>query len=282
MFTRREFGRLAAAVPVARLLGAAIDSTVRGVRIGAQSYSFRDIRPLNIDVCIDAFKKCGLGYCELWSGHLEPEGEEAARKWRIDPPLDELRGVRKKFDDAGVNLYAVNYSFRDDWSDAEFENGFRIAQALGLDKITASTNLDAIDRIDKFAKKYKVTVGLHNHSDWSIKEFAEPWKFESAMKGRSKYIGVNLDIGHFTAAGFDPIDYITNHHDRIVTLHIKDRKRFQGLNMPFGQGETPIKEALRLLRDNRYPIPAMIEFEYDGDPITEVRKCYAYMKGALA
>ncbi len=277
MLTRREFARLAAAIPAANLFGASIDSTVRGVMIGAQSYSFRDLNPWNLDLCIDAFKKCGLGYCELSLGPLE-------QKWRGDPPLQELPGVRKKFDDAGVNLYAVSYGFRDDWSDTEFENGFRIAQALGLDKITTSTNVGAVDRIDKFAKKYKITVGLHNHSDWSLNEFAEPWKFERAMKGRSKFIAVNLDIGHFTAAGFDPVDYIDKHHDRIVTLHIKDRKKFQGRNLPFGQGETPIAEVLRLLRDKPYSIPAMIEYEYDGasDPITEVRKCFAYMKQALA
>jgi sugar phosphate isomerase/epimerase len=202
----------------------------------------------------------------------------------MEPPLAKLGGVRSKFEVAGVQLYAVNYSFRSEWSDQEFENGFRIAQALGVGKITASANVDAVGRIDDFAKKYKITVGLHNHDEWRPNEFAEPWKFERAMKGRSKYIAVNLDIGHFTAAGFDPVDFLQKHADRIVTLHIKDRKRYQGANMPFGLGDTPIREVLLLLRDGKYPIPAMIEYEYNGasDPVTEVRKCYDWMKQALA
>ena len=104
------------------------------------------------------------------------------------------------------------------------------------------------------------------------------------MKGASKYICINLDIGHFVAAGFDPVSYLKQHHDRIVTLHIKDRKKSQGPNLPFGEGDTPIKEVLKVLEDNNYQIPAMIEYEYKGasDPITEVKRCYQYMKSVLA
>jgi sugar phosphate isomerase/epimerase len=49
-----------------------------------------------------------------------------------------------------------------------------------------------------------------------------------------------------------------------VTIHIKDRKKNQGDNMPLGQGDTPIKEVLQLLKTNRWNIPANIEYEYGG------------------
>ena len=92
-----------------------------------------------------------------------------------------------------------------------------------------------------------------------------------------------VDIGHFVAAGFDPVDFLKTHHDRILTLHIKDRKKDQGPNVPFGQGDTPIKEVLQLLKTNKYKIPANIEYEYKGgDTVEEVRKCYEYCKNALA
>jgi len=103
------------------------------------------------------------------------------------------------------------------------------------------------------------------------------------MAGRSEYINVNLDIGHFFAAGYDPVDFINKHHDRIVTLHIKDRKSNHGPNVPFGQGETPIKPVLQLLETKKYKIPANIEYEYEGaDTVAEVRKCLDYCKAALA
>jgi sugar phosphate isomerase/epimerase len=283
MYTRRDIAKLALATPLAAL-GAKIDSKVRGVMIGAQSYSFRALEPVNIDTCLDAYKQCGLGYCELWSGHLEPQGKEEVAAWRKNPPLAELEQIRKKFKDAGVDLYALNYSFRENWSDQEIENGFKIAKALGVGRITASSNVSTAKRVDPFAKKYKIYAGMHNHSRISPNEFATPDDFAAAMNGMSKYIVVNLDIGHFTAAGFDPVKYLDENHDRILTLHLKDRKKNQGANIPFGEGETDIKSVLRLLADKKYSIPAMIEYEYKGtaDPISEVKKCYEYCKEVLA
>jgi sugar phosphate isomerase/epimerase len=83
--------------------------------------------------------------------------------------------------------------------------------------------------------------------------------------------------------GFDPVDFITRHHQRIVTLHLKDRKKDNGANMPFGQGDTPIKPVLQLLEQKKFDIPANIEYEYKGaDTLAEVKKCFEYCKQALA
>jgi len=265
--------------PLARLGFAEINSTVKGVMIGAQSYSFRELPQVTIDAALDAYKQCGLGYCELWAGHIEPKDGDQLKAWRRDPPLDELRATRKKFDDAGVVLYALNYSFRESFSDAEIDAGFKVAQALGVNRITASSNVSTAKRIDPFARKYEIYVGMHNHSNLKPNEFARPEDFAEAMKGMSKYIAINLDIGHFTAAGYDPVKYLEEHHEHILTLHIKDRKKNQGPNTLFGEGETDIAGVLNVLKTRRYPIPAMIEYEYKGsDPIAEVKKCYAYMK----
>lgn len=100
----------------------------------------------------------------------------------------------------------------------------------------------------------------------------------------SKYFKVNLDIGHFTAADFDALAYIREHHADITNLHLKDRKKHQGDNMPWGEGDTPIREALQLLKKERWPIRAYIEYEYRGagSSVQEVKKCFVYAKAALA
>jgi len=281
MLSRREFVSLAAG---ARPLMAAsrINSKVHGVRIGAQSYSFRD-RPL--DKAIDAYKECGLGLCELYQGHVEPavSGSEL-RKWRLATPLETFIQIRKKFDDAGILLYAYSLNFNDSFTDDEINRGFLMAQALGVKYITASSTLTAAKKVAPFAEKHKITVAMHGHSNiTNPNEFAKPESFAAAMD-LSKWFAVNLDIGHFYAAGYDPVDYLQQHHDRIVTLHIKDRKRPSvGANMPFGEGGTPIKPVLQLLKKNQWKIPANIEYEYKGtDTVAEVKKCYQYMKEALA
>ncbi|MBI3664828.1 MAG: sugar phosphate isomerase/epimerase [Acidobacteria bacterium] len=278
---RREFGWAALGAGWAAAAAEQISSTVHGVIIGVQSYSFRD-RPL--DAAIKAMADVGLGVTELWQEHVEPRGRkrEEIRQWRLTVLLDQYRAVAKKFRDAGIDLYSYNYSFRDDFTDEEIERGFQMAQALGATCITASATVSVAKRVDPFAQKYKMRVGMHNHSNIKPNEFATPDDWAEAMKGRSSYIAMNLDIGHFTAAGFDPVKFLAEHHADIVTLHIKDRKKNQGENVPFGQGDTPIKEVLTLLRDKKLKIPANIEYEYEGaDTLEEVKKCYAYCREAL-
>ena len=282
--SRREFGQIALGAAVAGSAGFAapkLNSEVKGVRIGVQSYSFRD---RSLDEAISAMKEIGLGVCELYQGHLEPRGgdREALRKWRLETPLDVFRKAGQKFKDAGIQLYAYNYSFRDDFTDEEIDRGFQMAQALGAKVITASSNVKAAARIDPFAKKHKMRVGMHNHSNIKPNEFATPESFAEAMKGRSKFIAINLDIGHFTAAGFDAVKFLSEHYRVILTIHIKDRKKNQGPNVPFGEGDTPIKEVLAFLRQKKLKIPANIEYEYKGaDTVAEVRKCFEYCKAAL-
>src|SRR5262249_53974401 len=98
-----------------------------------------------------------------------------------------------------------------------------------------------------------------------------------------KYLGANLDIGHYIVAKGDPIAFIQRYHDRITNLHLKDKKR-DGTNVAWGQGDTPIKEVLQLLVRERYSFPANIEYVHN-DPdgaVAGVTKCFQFIKAALA
>ena len=102
-------------------------------------------------------------------------------------------------------------------------------------------------------------------------------------QGNGKSIAVNLDIGHYSAANHDPVAYLRDHHEQVITLHLKDRKRDQGENMVWGEGDTDIVSVLAMLRDRRWDIPANIEYEYrGGDTIEEMRRCFEFCKRALA
>jgi sugar phosphate isomerase/epimerase len=288
MYSRRDFAKIAAAgVPAVLMPGALratarINSTIDGVRLGAQTYSFRE-KPL--DGVIQALVECQLGDCEVFSPHIEPKlPREELRKWRLTVPLSQIKAARKKFDDAGIGVYAYNLSFHDDFTDEEMDRGFVMSKAFGVNLITASSTLTAAKRLVPFADKHRMTVAFHGHSDVTHpNEFAKPESFAEAMAMSPRFM-VNLDIGHFTAANYDAVEYIKEHHDRIVLLHLKDRKRNQGPNMPWGQGDTPIKQVLQLLKKEKYPMRAFIEYEYKGasDSVTEVKKCYQYCKDALA
>jgi sugar phosphate isomerase/epimerase len=308
MLTRRQFGKLTlAGLAIPRLADAALDSKVNGVRLGAQTYSFRDLPHAPggdaVDAIIKAMADCGIGDCELWAPQVEPEfptggrgrrgdppspeavkAREDMRRWRLETPLDHFRGIRKKFDAAGITIHAYNYSPNTSYTDAEIDRGFEMAKALGAPILTASTTLDVAKRIAPFAEKHTMIVGMHGHSNVTDpNEVATPDSFAAAMK-MSKYFKVNLDIGHFTSADFDPIAYLREHHADITNLHLKDRKRHQGDNMPWGQGDTPIRDVLQMVKNERWPFPCDIEYEYRGQrsSVDEVKTCLAFAKAALA
>ncbi len=287
MTTRRDFNRIslqaaAAAVAAPSALFGKPNSVVRGVDIGAQSYSFRT---LPLDGAIAAMSSIGLDVCELYQGHVEPSGmkRDELRKWRETADLAVFHGIRDKFKAAGVKLYAYNYSFREDFTDLEIQRGFDFAKALGVKYITASSTVPMGEKLYPHCEKNGIVVAFHGHSSTKAGEFAAPESFAKAMQGREKWIKINLDIGHFWAAGFDPVEFLEKNHQNIVTLHIKDRKKPQGDNMVFGEGDTPIGPVLKLLRDKKYKIPANIEYEYKGagTPEVEVRKCFEYCKKQL-
>jgi sugar phosphate isomerase/epimerase len=292
---RRDFIKVAAAMP----LLARIDSVVNGVRLGTITYSFREMPRTPgaadaVDVMIKACTDCGIGEIELFSPQLEPvfpggRGEaqrtrEQLRRWRLSTPAQHFKDVRQRFDGAGISLFAYTVNFRNDYTDEELDKAFEQAKALGVKIIAASTQLSVAKRLVPFAEKHHINVAIHGHSD--IKnpdEFATPESFAKAL-AMSKQFKINLDIGHFTAANFDAVQFIRENHEHITHLHLKDRKKDQGPNMPWGEGDTPIKQVLLLLKERKYPIRAFIEYEHRGvgTPVEEVTKCIAYMRQALA
>jgi len=346
-YTRRDFGKIAAAaVPLARGY-AAVNSKIDGVQIGAITYSFRTFTdPQEI---IKAMVDIGLGEAELMSNHCEAlagmpampsfgrggggggrgrgrgagdaagsppaqgAGAEAGRrgggggggrapltpeqqaqmdqaqaavdKWRADATPDTWKGVRKKFNDAGIEVALLCYNMNDRMKDEAIEYGFRMAKGLGVKGITTSTTLTMAKRIAPIADSHKLLVGYHGHDQTNDPNQTATLESYATLMAYGKYNGVNLDIGHFTSANYDAVAFIKEHHAKITNLHLKDKKRDHGDNYPWGQGDTPIKDVLQLLKKEKYGFPANIELEYripdDSTVVAEMKKCLQYCKDAL-
>jgi sugar phosphate isomerase/epimerase len=293
-----------------------------GVRLGVQTYSFRDMLETpgdTTDKMIAAMQELALTECELFEPTVQPPAlsahapwrstagksstaslkggpppggptaaqladQKAVRAWRLGEGLGEVTAAAAKFRRAGIRILAFNFSLRDSCSDEEIERGFLMTRALGARIMTASTTISMARRTVPFAHKHEILLGLHGHSNLSDpNQFATPESFEQGL-AMSPYYRINLDIGHFAAGGFDCVAFIRAHHEKMTHLHIKDRKKNDGLNMPFGQGDTPIGPVLHLVKQEAYPIPAYIEYEYAGTGTStqEVRKCLDYVRSMLA
>jgi len=225
-------------------------------------------------------------------GPATPEQQEYQTKlhdWRIAATPDTWKGVRKQFNDAGIDIQILCYNMSVNTPDDEIDYAFHMAQGLGVRAISCSSTVTFAKRVAPYAEKYKMTWSGHGHADiFDPEQFAKPETFDMLI-GMNKYMGINLDIGHFWAGGFDPVPFIEKHHERITNLHIKDRtkpdKCMVSANLPFGQGDTPIKEVLLLMKKNKYKFPANIELEYNipegSDPVAEVGKCLQFCKAIL-
>jgi len=275
-------------------------SLIKGVQMGVITYSFRSM-PGSIDQIVQYCKDCNVSAVELMGDAVEkyagsPDapannaGEEAMQEynkqrsaWRQQVSMDKLSQVRKMFKDAGISIYGFKPGgFGAKNSDAELDYAFRAAKTLGANQVTVEFpgNSNDTKRLGEAASKHGIFVGYHGHTQQTF----DMW--DEALK-QSKYNAINLDIGHYVAAGFDPIPLIKAKHDRIVSIHVKDRqnKANGGENMPWGQGDTPIKEVLQLMSKSRYKFPATIELEYEipqgSDAVKEVAKCLEYARKAL-
>jgi sugar phosphate isomerase/epimerase len=318
--SRRDFGKIAlASLPLSSAFGAKmIDSKFSGVQIGAITYSFNRIANPNPEEIIKAYVDVGLGECELMSNHCEalagapampafgrggggggrqpltPEQQaerqaamEKLAQWRASTNAGTWKAVAKKWNDAGVDLALLCYNMQDSMKDSDIEYGFTMAKGLGVKGITTSTTLTMAKRIAPVADQHKLLVGYHGHDATNDPNQTATLESYDTLMGYGKYNGINLDIGHFTAANYDAVAFIKQHHDRITNLHIKDRLKNHGNNVAvWGTGDTPIKEVMQLLKKEKYAFPANLELEYpipaDSTIVAEAKKCLAYVKSCLA
>jgi sugar phosphate isomerase/epimerase len=309
LYSRRHFGRMIAALPLTavRLQQTPRVTLINGVQFGIETFSFQDLPPSGdsriIPTIVSNMRDIGLGECEIMSAHVEPfpgvstgwwvqarrapgyeRLREEARQWRLMTPMSHYAAIRRRFEDAGLRIYLYNVNFNETFTDAERDRTFEAAKALGAEGFSSSTVISEARRLVPFAERHRMFVAMHNHNNLvDPDQFATPASFETAL-AFSPYFKVTLDIGHFTAGNQDPVAFIQKHHARIVNIHVRDRERDNGPNRPFGQGHTPIREVLRLIRDERYPIRCYLEYEYGSFQfsVDEVKRCLEYCRQALA
>lgn len=222
---------------------------------------------------------------------MTPEQQEAQRKraeelkaWRLSVSMDKYKALRKMYNDAGVTIYAYKLEPQENMSAEEYDYIFNVAKTLGATHVTRElpTNEEWAKKIGDIAASHKLMMGYHNHTQVKFNSWDN-------VIANSKGNGLNLDVGHyFAATGESAWPLIKKYPDRITSLHLKDRKgpTNGGANMPWGQGETPLKEILQGMKKEKYKFPGSVEYEYQtpegSSVLTEIAKCIEYCKAALA
>jgi len=301
-------------------------SKIAGVQIGMITYSFRDMPDQSAEALLGYIKEAGIGAIELMGNHAEgylgaptysmdwavmqpiwrkrnnketltaeeeailkesdtkrKEYQESVKKWRMNASMDGFKKLRKMYNDAGVSIYAFKPdTFGAQNSDAEVEYGMKAGKTLGASHVTVERPSDEQTlRLGKLAEKTGMLIAYHGH------EQQTPTFWDTALK-QSPANRLNLDFGHFVAAGNeDPLGMVKAKHDKIASMHLKDRQTpaHGKNNVPWGEGDTPLVQVLQLMRDNKYKFPGTIELEYkvpeDSTPVKEVKRCLEFCQNAL-
>jgi len=287
------------------------NSKVGGVQLGVTTYSYGSM-PHKVDDCIQYLLYAGVNSIELRSVAEEDLGipqvqrpapgvqltekeradlakaagslKEEQRKWRLSLPMERYADMRKKFDKAGIDVYITKFA-PSAWSDEEIDYAYNAAKVLGSIGITDELSEAACMRLGKFAEKHNSLAMFHTHG-----QVADPGFSFDKYLAYSPANMLNLDAGHYYGAtGLHPNDVIIKYHDRMRSIHIKDKtgpkNATPNMNKPFGQGETPIADVLLLLKKEKWPIHVDVELEYripeGSDAAKETKKCIDYMRNIL-
>ena len=304
------------------------NSIINGVQIGCITYSYRSMADQSAEATLQYVLDSGISSIELMGdpaesfagmptptfnrsrifqlGGKQRRGEtlsedekkeladlqsqsaafnKTVAEWRNTADMKKFEQLGKMYKDAGVSIYAFKpNAFGANNTEAEVVYGMRAAKALGASHVTLEhpSNDNQTLRLGKMGEQEGMAVGYHGHEQ-------ETFTFWDTALAQSPKNGLNLDAGHYIAAGHsDLISLIEKQHARILSMHTKDRQtpgNGKG-NLAWGTGDTPIVELLQLMKKNKYKFPATIELEYQvpqgSDPVKEVQKCLEYCRKALS
>ena len=317
MTSRKDFLKDIAAVAGTAALGGCKlpgycgwgESVYGGIPIGVITFSYWHM-PVGYLSCLKYVKDSGLSTVELMGYDLEVDAgapiwtlpwdqtsdEQAERAaWRAKVAPERLYAdVRALYADHGVDIHILKPSAGltgdDRQPDAEIEYWFKAATALGAKTLTCELpdvkKLGAVEkglrRIAAFCDRYDVDLAFHNHAQ------IDRTTYESPLLGLSEHFKINYDIAHYVAANEDdPLEIVRKYHDRIASIHIKDRttKAHKARTTPFGEGDTPLRELFALLQKNNWPINCDIEMEYiipvGSDAVQEVCRARRYCRSVI-
>ncbi|QIA06566.1 sugar phosphate isomerase/epimerase family protein [Draconibacterium halophilum] len=210
---------------------------------------------------------------------------EEVREFRLNVDMKKVAAAQKLLDDAGIKPHIVKFS-PSRWSDEEIDYAFKVAKALGAKGVSEEISEEAAKKLGPIAEKHSMYAVFHQHM-----QFAEVDGFSyDNFVGISPAVMFNFDSGHyFGSTGKNPCDILRKYHNRIFSIHIKDKTGPDtdppNQNQVWGQGQTPLEEVLLLIKKEKWPIYCDIELEYNVKPwsnaVKEVKNCVNYARQIL-
>lgn len=176
--------------------------------LGLQSWTCRN---MTFEQVMDFATRHGITQLELIAAHLDPAA----------PREDTLR-KKALLAERGLTAYSIGVAGTT--LDKEKDRAlFEFARLMGMKVIVVEPkDMAAWDHLEALVKEYDIKLAIHNHGTGTV--YGDPATVRKVLAARDPRIGVCLDIGWITAAGFDAAEVFRSYGDRVFDMHFKDKK----------------------------------------------------------
>lgn len=278
MLTRRDFVRGGAVVAGAMAIGALPRITAQptegaqmSLRLGLASYTFRNFTRSQV---IGFMKQVNV---------KDLNAKDVKDHLPSDPQQEAV--ALADYDGAGIKLHAAGAISLAKDEGADLRSKFEYCKRAGIRVIVAGEpSVEALPRIERFAKEYDIRIAIHNHGP-EDKVWKSPLDVLRAVKGLDSRIGCCMDVGHAARAGTDVVQAIREIGPRLFNVHMKDLAniRDKDSQVAVGEGALPVRGIFEALIATRYEGFVDLEYEvHPDDPMPGVRSSFAYMRRTLA
>ena len=261
-----------AALPFARAASTPQKSADSGPKLGLQTWTCRN---MEFDQVVAFAVKHGITQVQFIGKHLDPKGtkEETLRKKAI-------------LDQHGLTAYTfgVNGTSMDKEANRKL---FEFAKLIGAKIIVVEPrNLAEWDNLEELVKEYDLKLAIHNHGTGSV--YGDPATVKGILAKRDKRIGVCLDVGWVTAAGFDAAEVFRGYGDRVYDIHFKDKTtetdakgKAAPVDTELGKGKANYAGLFAEIKKSKWSGVMAVETDHKGfaeDPnrlVSEAKKFFA-------
>ena len=177
-------------------------------KLGLQSWTCRN---MTFEQVVNFAKHNKIKYLQLIGKHINPHASK-----------EENLAKKKVLDENGLICYTFGVQRTYD-TEEENRKTFEFAKYMGIELIVVEPRkMEQWDILEKLVKEYDIKLAIHNHGHSSV--YGTPEKVWSVLKNRDQRIGVCVDIGHISGAGFDVAEAFVNYKGRVYDFHVKDKK----------------------------------------------------------
>ena len=203
------------------------------------------------------------------------------RNWRCQTEIGFFADVRRKLTTAGLTVHGCALTYDASFTDDEIAATFQQAKALRVATISSPLTMAMARRLVPFMERYEVAVAIHNQIDGNAAG-TSTCRSSIAALALSPMFRVKLDVGTLTASNRDAVAELRKHPARVAYVLLKDRLRNGGASQPFGEGDTPIRGVMDVLKASAPAIPALVEYDYVGlrSSVAEVAAALEYVNAS--